>query len=340
MYLLKIGDQGSMVIRQSIYLNMNMQSAQRMLEYCDIPSEAPLDIPDKDKQVLKKYEGTWPNTGEITFNNVFMRYRKDLDCALKGLSVHIPGGLKVACIGRTGAGKSSIIQALFRMVEIEKTADHQNSSIEIDGVDIGKIGLHLLRSSLSIIPQTPVIFADTVRKNLDPFDSLSDQELWSVLEEVGLKSYVQTLEKQLNTDMTGCATIFSSGQKQLVCLARAIISKSKIIVLDEATANVDVETDSFIQRTIMNKFQNCTVITIAHRLITIANYDRVVVMDNGRVVEYDTPYNLLVHKVGDNQITKSSSVFAEMVTSTGNIMSEKIFTIAKTHFENILSKGI
>jgi len=226
------------------------------------------------------------------------------------------------------------------MVEIEQTSEDQTSSIEIDGVDIGKIGLHLLRSRLSIIPQTPVIFADTVRKNLDPFDNLSDQELWNVLEEVGLKSYVQTLEKQLDTDMTGCATIFSTGQKQLVCLARAIINKSQIIVLDEATANVDVETDNFIQKTIMRKFQNCTVITIAHRLITIADYDRVVVMDNGRVVEYDTPYNLLVQKIGDSKITKPTSVFAEMVTSTGNIMSEKIFTIAKNHYQNLQSKGI
>lgn len=311
-----------MVVRQIIYLNMNMQSAQRMLDYSKTPSEAPAEIPRKDAKVISEKGGKWPNKGEIVFDNVYLRYKKSLDFALKGLSLRIPAGLKVACIGRTGAGKSSIIQALFRMVEIEGY-----SSIEIDGVDISEIGLNLLRSSLSIIPQTPVIFADTIRMNLDPTERLTDQELWKVLEEVGLKEHVERLEKGLDTDMKNSATVFSNGQKQLVCLGRAIINKSKIIILDEATANIDVETDAFIQKTIMEKFKDCTVLTIAHRLITIADYDRVVVIDEGRVVEFDTPYNLLVKK------TEQKNVFADMVKSTGSSMANRIFSVAKIQHE-------
>jgi len=286
-----------------------------------VKSEAPARIPLNDKEILNIQK--WPNKGEIAFDNVYLKYRKDLDFALKGLTLKVPAGLKVACIGRTGAGKSSIIQALFRMVEIEGY-----SSIKIDGVDISEIGLEVLRSSLAIIPQTPVIFADSIRKNLDPTENIADKELWKVLEEVGLKNYVENLEKGLDTE----GAVFSNGQKQLVCLARAIIKKSKIIILDEATANIDVETDSFIQKTIMEKFKDCTVLTIAHRLITIANYDRVVVIGEGKVVEFDTPYNLLMapEKRGEK---REENVFAEMVKSTGSSMANKIFNVAKNHHE-------
>jgi len=328
MYLLKMVDQGSYIIRQSLYIDINMQSAQRMLDYCHIKSEAPDYIPDQDAQVPSQ----WPMKGEITLHKVFLRYREDLEFALNGLSLNVPGGLKIACVGRTGAGKSSIIQALFRMVAIETGPNYPDSFIKIDGVDIHSIGLHLLRSKLSIIPQVPVIFAGTIKRNIDPFGKLSDNELWKVLEEVGLKDYVSSLQNKLDTDMTVSNNVFSAGQKQLICLARIIISKSKIIILDEATANVDVDTDSFIQKTIMTKFKDCTVLTIAHRLITIANYDRIVVIDNGRVVEYDTPYSLVVQRIGDTQITRRDGVFVEMVRSTGSSMAKKIFEIAREHY--------
>ena len=333
MYLLKIGDQGSVLIRQSVYVDINMQSAQRILDYCNSESEAPQHIPEQDQKLkIGNKRSAWPASGEIIFNNVFLRYRSDLGLALKGLSFHIPGGLKVACVGRTGAGKSSIIQALFRMVEIEKDTVYQGSCIKIDGVDITSIGLQLLRSRLSIIPQIPVVFADTIKRNLDPLERLSDSELWGILDQVGLKEYVMSLPNQLETDITVSANTFSIGQKQLVCLARAIINRNKVIILDEATANVDVETDSFIQRTIMERFKDCTVLTIAHRLVTIANYDRVIVIDNGRAAEFDTPYALLVEKIGDEKINRKDSIFADMVKSTGENMANKIFEIARHHF--------
>jgi len=329
MYLLKIGSQSTAIIRQSLQVDINMQSAQRILDYLEVKSEAPAFIPEKDSRVVQG----WPPKGQISFKNVYLKYKEGLNYALKGLTLEIPSGLKVACVGRTGAGKSSIIQALFRMVEIEKGASEgTEGQIMIDGVDIQTIGLHLLRSSLSIIPQVPVVFAGTIRRNLDPFEKLDERDLWNVLQEVGLKDYVSSLPLKLDTDITVSNTVFSAGQKQLMCLARVIISKSKVIVLDEATANVDVETDNFIQKTISEKFNDCTIITISHRLVTIADYDRVFVVDNGSVVEYDTPYGLLVEKLGDDQITKTTGLFAEMVRNSGKSMSEKIFQIAKDHF--------
>jgi len=323
MYLLKLGSHSAFQVGITLEIDIQMQSAQRALDYFDLPSEAPNEVPHIDTLV----ERSWPNKGEIVFNKVFMKYRDDLGFALKGLSLRVPGGMKVACIGRTGAGKSSIIQAMFRMTEIEKGGD-----IKIDDVDIRNIGLSLLRSRLSIIPQTPVIFTGTIKRNLDPFETLSDYELWKVLEDVGLKQHVAALEHQLETDMTVSSSVFSTGQKQLMCLARAILSRSNIIILDEATANVDVETDNLIQKTIMEKFKDCTVLTVAHRLITIANYDRVVVIDDGNVAEYDTPYALLVENLGDREITRKNSLFADMVKSTGASMAKKIFDVTKEQY--------
>jgi len=291
------------------------------MKYSELTPEAPDHVPERDAALAKP----WPSQGRITLNNVFMKYRPELDYVLKGLTFSVSGGNKIGIVGRTGAGKSSIIQALFRMTELESMP---GSSIEIDGVNISKIGLAPLRESLSIIPQTPVVFTGKIKRNLDPFNQFTDFELWQVLQEVNLRDHVEGLEKKLETDMTMSSSVFSAGQKQLICLARAILRKSKIIVLDEATANVDIETDDFIQRKIMERFRDCTVITIAHRLITIANYDKVLVMDKGIVAEYDSPYLLLVKNQGDKQITNKDGLFAQMVLNSGDSMAKKIFEIA------------
>ena len=328
-----IAGYGAWVIRMSVLTDINMQSVERVMKYYTLPIEPPTHIPQKDNQLKATSGGnSWPQRGEIQFNNVYMKYRPEFDYVLQGLTFNIPGGCKVGVVGRTGAGKSSILQVLFRMTEIEKIP---GSCVKIDGVDISSIGLELLRRNIAIIPQTPVIFTGKIRRNLDPFGEFSDSELLLALEEVNLRKYVESLENKLDTDMTMSSSVFSAGQKQLICLARAILRQSKIIVLDEATANVDIETDNFIQKKIMERFRDCTVITIAHRLITIANYDKVLVMNQGRVIEYDSPYMLMVKNKGDQSITETGGLFAEMVLKSGDNMSKKIFEIARNKFNGV-----
>lgn len=212
-------------------------------------------------------------------------------------------------MGRTGAGKSSLIAALFRMAKLDGT-------IYIDNVDTKKIGLHDLRNKISIIPQEPVLFSATLRDNLDPFYKFHDADLWSVLEEVKLKHMIDSLDYRVEQDGSN----FSVGQRQLICLARAILQANKILVLDEATANVDPTTDAFIQATIRKKFENCTVLTIAHRLNTIMDNDKVLTIDQGQILEFDHPYILLQNEQGH---------FSSMVQETGKAMTEQLKQCAK-----------
>ena len=247
---------------------------------------------------------------------------------LKGLSFSIAPGEKVGCVGRTGAGKSSITQALFRLINMEK---QEGSSLKIDGVDIRDIGLHTLRHSISIIPQLPFVFSGTIRRNLDPLNEYTDEKLWDVLEDVELKKAVEAQPEKLLTDMTQSNAVFSTGQKQLICLARAILKNNKILILDEATANVDLETDKFIQTKIKEKFNKCTMLTIAHRILTIANYDKVLVLEKGMSKEFDHPFNLLVKEENDKEITQES-FFAELVRNTGEAVSKQIFDLAREKY--------
>jgi ATP-binding cassette, subfamily C (CFTR/MRP), member 4 len=328
LYLTSVSELVQWNLRQWISCDMLMASTARVINYTKLASEAQLTLPEDKK--LK--EAKWPQNGEVHFKKVYMKYRENLDHVIKGLDIKIKAGEKIGCVGRTGAGKSSIIQMLFRTVEIDKSKGHEESAIIIDGVDTMNIGLHTLRHSISIIPQTPVVFSGTIKRNLDPLGQHSDEDLWNCLNEVRLKSYVEQLENKLETDMTNATSVFSVGQKQLVCLARAILTRSKIIVLDEATANVDFQTDSFIQKKIMERFADTTVFTIAHRLSTIANYDRVLVLDKGVCVEFDHPYKLLVKEIGDHEITNPEGQFASMVLNTGNKNSHYIFEICRSSF--------
>ncbi|KAK4880755.1 hypothetical protein RN001_008901 [Aquatica leii] len=301
-------------MRQSTELENQMTSVERVLEYSDIDHERAFEsAPDK------KPPEFWPNRGEIRFINVFLRYFPQDPPVLKNLNFTINSLEKIGIVGRTGAGKSSMIAALFQLTETE-------GLIVIDAIDIKTLGLHDLRSKISIIPQEPVLFSGTMRKNLDPFDEYTDDVLWKALEEVELKEAVSDLVAGLNSVMSEGGSNFSVGQRQLVCLARAIIRNNKILVLDEATANVDPQTDALIQHTIRKKFYNCTVLTVAHRLHTVMDSDKVMVMDAGRMVEFDHPHLLLQNENG---------VFYSMVEQTGTTMAEALTKIASDSYKRL-----
>jgi ABC-type multidrug transport system fused ATPase/permease subunit len=240
---------------------------------------------------MVKLAPTWPSEGNIHVQDLVMGYRDGPD-VIKGLNIKVGSGMKVGIVGRTGSGKSSLMIALFRITEARK------GSIWIDDVDISTIGLHDLRSKLGIIPQDPVIFSGTLRYNLDPFDEKTDQEVWSALEEVRLKAYISNLEAGLSFVMDEGGSNFSVGQRQLLCIARALLRNPKVLVLDEATASIDSETDKLLQSMVRDKFKDKTVLTIAHRLDTIMDSDKILVMDQGLAVEFDTPLKLLENPNG------------------------------------------
>nr|XP_023022905.1 probable multidrug resistance-associated protein lethal(2)03659 [Leptinotarsa decemlineata] len=311
-------------VRQTAEVASNMISVERVLQYTKVEPEVnaeqpqPKKIMSEDwahyaKLTYKNPDKNWPQSGKICFKKVFLRYGADAQPVLKDLNVVIGAGEKVGIVGRTGAGKSSLISALFRLTPIEGT-------ISIDGVDTAKVRLSDLRSKISIIPQEPVLFSATVRYNLDPFGNVSDEQLWQALENVELKSSIESLDQNVNEGGSN----FSVGQRQLICLARAIVRNNKVLVLDEATANVDPHTDSLIQKTIRENFKRCTVLTIAHRLNTIMDSNKVLVMSSGEIVEFAHPHKLL---------QKPDGYFAKMVRQTGTSMDESLRRIAKEHYK-------
>uniref|UniRef100_A0A8U7P8D9 Multidrug resistance-associated protein 1 n=1 Tax=Corvus moneduloides TaxID=1196302 RepID=A0A8U7P8D9_CORMO len=272
------------LVRMSSELETNIVAVERVKEYAEMEKEAEWSI----EQTAPA--SSWPEEGKVEFRGYGLRYREDLDLVLKNINVTINGGEKIGIVGRTGAGKSSLTLGLFRINEAAE------GEIIIDGINIAKIGLHDLRFKITIIPQDPILFSGSLRMNLDPFDQHSDEDIWRSLELAHLKNFVSSLPDKLNHECAEGGENLSVGQRQLVCLARALLRKSKILVLDEATAAVDLETDKLIQSTIKSQFEECTVLTIAHRLNTIMDYTRVLVLERGEVVECGTPDQLLQEK--------------------------------------------
>lgn len=327
-------------IRHYTNLELDMNAAERIIEYSRLPTES-LEGADPP--------AAWPSEGRLEVDDLVVSYAPDLPPVLKGLTFSIDRNERVGVVGRTGAGKSSLTLAIFRFLEARK------GSIHIDGLDISKIRLHALRSRLAIIPQDPVLFSGTVRSNLDAFDEHEDSELMDALQRVHLvsSSEAETLSAHasaLNTGVntpTGAATpnLFkntnpftsltspitegglnlSQGQRQLLCLARAIVSRPKIMVLDEATSAVDMATDALIQRSIREEFGDSTLVVIAHRLSTIADFDKILVLDDGRVCEYGNPKELFAVENG---------AFRSMVKESGE--REKLETIIKGNNSSVI----
>ncbi|XP_064568791.1 ATP-binding cassette sub-family C member 4 isoform X3 [Zonotrichia leucophrys gambelii] len=293
-------------VRQSAEVENLMISVERVMEYTELEKEAPWET-------NKHPPPEWPNQGMIAFENVNFTYSLDGPLVLRHLSAVIKPKEKVGIVGRTGAGKSSLIAALFRLAEPE-------GRIWIDMYLTSELGLHDLRKKISIIPQEPVLFTGTMRKNLDPFNEYTDEELWNALEEVQLKEVVEDLPNKMETQLAESGSNFSVGQRQLVCLARAVLKKNRILIIDEATANVDPRTDAFIQKTIRETFAHCTVLTIAHRLNTIIDSDRIMVLDAGRLKEYGEPYILL---------QEQDSLFYKMVQQVGKTEAAALMETAK-----------
>lgn len=299
----------SNILNLYVDIENDMNSVERLMHYANHLAQEPT----YRSSSLDRISPNWPEYADIKFQNVSLRYRHGLPLVLKHLSIDVKAGEKIGICGRTGAGKSSLMVALYRLAELDE------GIITIDGVDISKIGLHDLRSRLSIIPQDPVLFQGTIRRNLDPFSERNDDELWDALrrshliksedlQDIRNETNIDNLSKfHLESQVLENGSNFSLGERQLISLARALVRQCKILIMDEATSSVDYETDHLIQETIATEFRNCTILCIAHRLKTIIGYDRILVLEQGELEEYDSPLRLF----------QKGGLFNEMCSSAG-----------------------
>lgn len=301
-------------------LETKMNAVERVVEYLDKELEG---AHETDANVALGIPVDWPKKGKIEVDNLSMRYRPGLPLVLKNLTFTVNPGEKIGICGRTGSGKSSMFVALFRIVE------PASGTVRLDGIDIRTLGLRDLRSKMAMIPQDPFMFAGTIRTNLDPFDEHKDDAVWEVLEKVGLRSMVEKGVKRLDMEVIDNGTNFSLGQRQLLCMGRALLRQSRVLMMDEATASVDMDSDALIQKTVREAFSHCTTLTIAHRLNTIMDSDKVAFLDKGELAEFGEPDELLKDKSGK---------FNALVSGSGSKRNEdflrNLATTASIHRRN------
>ena len=295
-YGLSVDDGMQSLVQILAWLETSMVSPERLQQYIESPNEAPREIVAADPST------DWPQQGQVSFEDVWFRYKKTGDDVLRGLTFHVQPGQRVGIVGRTGAGKSSLIMALFRVEELHK------GRVLVDGVDVATIGLAVLRSRLAIVPQSPVMWKGSLQSNLDPFSQHSEEQLWAVLRKAGLESWAKSIEGGLQYEVSGEGSNLSVGQRQLICMAKVLLRKAMVVVLDEATASLDHASDQALQQTIRSEFKGSTVLTIAHRIDTIVDSDMIIVMDAGEAVELATPAELL---------SNSTSRFASLAREAG-----------------------
>ncbi|PNW84295.1 hypothetical protein CHLRE_04g228650v5 [Chlamydomonas reinhardtii] len=330
-YALQVTAAVSITVRTASMAETMLNAVERVVEYCDLPQEGNKQLPPAPPSSGSGSGSTgsgssgsgsgsqqapppgWPAAGCVEFKNVALRYRPGLPLVLRGVSFKAEARDKIGVVGRTGAGKSSLLGCLFRLVEVER------GQVLIDDVDISKLALRQLRARLSLIPQVPVLFTGSIRANLSPFGAHTDAELWGALRRAHLAPVVEGWAGGLDTELAEGGAPLSAGQKQLLALARALLNPAKVLVLDEATANVDVETDALIQSTLRSQFPDRTLLTIAHRLATIIDYSRILLLEQGRVVEYDTPSALL---------SRPDSAFGRLVDETGPAAAAQLRRLA------------
>ncbi|OLY82923.1 Multidrug resistance-associated protein 4 [Smittium mucronatum] len=300
-YILSLVGMTQWGIRQSIEVEIIFISVERNIAYTKIKPEETKEI----KLSQDSYSENWPVKGSVEIKNLSLIYPFSKSPVLNRITLSIQAGEKIGVVGRTGAGKSSLVTSIFRLFE-----PYPNGCISIDGVNISNVRLSRLRSSISMIPQQPFLFEGSLRFNLDPWSEYTDEQIWNALESSSLKKKIEEMPEKLESPVIENGKNFSSGERQLISLCRAVLQNKKLIVMDEATANVDLETDKKIQQSIHTLFKKSTVITIAHRLNTVIGngYDKIAVLDNGILKEFGSAHDLLCNP---------ESLLSKMVSAMG-----------------------